>query len=289
MATKSLKVIRRRISSVKNTQKVTKAMKLVAAAKLRRAQRAALASRAYVEALRQLVQGLAASLESPHPLMVAGKAAKSDLLVLTSDRGLCGGFNENLLREAAGWIKHRQAEGQELTAIIAGKKGRDAFARRPWCAAIPLLPSIPEGYPEELMREISRLLTKRFLEGAVGSTHIVYNKFLSAGRQVVAFEQLFPIAPPTESGVKPQALLYEPDASTLLDALLNASTARCIAQALLDSKASELAARMTAMDNATKNASEMIDLLKLQYNRARQATITSELLDIIGGAEAVNS
>lgn len=285
----SLKIIRKRRASVKNTQKVTKAMKLVAAAKLRRAQQSALASRAYVDGLNAIVSNVASRMnpESAPLLMRAGQNSKTLLVLLTSDRGLCGGFNENLVRGANDWLKQQKAAGIPTDVLVLGRKGVAALSRLK-IAAEKRTETLPENNPESLVQLLAPMLTERFVSGNVGKIVVGYNRFISAGRQQIAFEQLLPFETQqaaTSFGVE---YLYEPEREAVLNTLIEQAFTGFIRQAFLDSRASELASRMQAMDNATKNAQEMIEKLSLQYNRARQATITGELLDILGGAAALN-
>lgn len=285
----SLKIIRKRRASVKNTQKVTKAMKLVAAAKLRRAQQSALASRAYVDGLNAIVSNVASRMnaESAPLLMRAGQNAKTLLVLLTSDRGLCGGFNENLVRGANDWLKQQKAEGISTDVLVLGRKGVAALHRLK-ITAEKRTETLPENNPEPLVQLLAPMLTERFVSGSVGKIVVGYNRFISAGRQQIAFEQLLPFETQQAAASFSVEYLYEPEREAVLNTLIEQAFTGFIRQAFLDSRASELASRMQAMDNATKNAQEMIEKLSLQYNRARQATITGELLDILGGAAALN-
>lgn len=285
----SLKHIRKRRASVKNTQKVTKAMKLVAAAKLRRAQQAALASRAYVDALTGIVTRVASSInpEAAPFLMRPAQSNRTLVVLLTSDRGLCGGFNENLMRASNDWLKQQKQAGQEVDVMVLGRKGCSAVTRLK-IAAEKRTEALPENNPESIVQLLAPELTKRFVEGAVGKIIIGYNRFISAGRQQIVFEQLLPFQATQKNASYGVEYLYEPKREIILQSLIEQAFTGFIRQAFLDSRASELASRMQAMDNATKNAQEMIENLTLQYNRARQATITGELLDILGGAAALN-
>lgn len=287
----SLKSIKKRIGSVKNTQKITKAMKMVAAAKLRRAQSAAFNARHYTNAVRGLVSRLVtANSGLSHPLMKGPeKVATREYLVLTSDRGLCGGFNGNLLRRLGEAIETSRKEGVEARCRVVGKKGRDYFKSKSW----DLHESITDLYDNldrSVAEELAKVASHRFQSGKADEVWLVYNYFRSAMVQEVTFHKILPCSAPTvESGQseKPIDYIYEPSAEGVLDKLLNESLVALTYQSFLESIASELAARMTAMDNATNNASDMIGYLTLKYNRARQAAITRDLMDIVNGAEAL--
>ncbi|PIR25911.1 MAG: ATP synthase F1 subunit gamma [Deltaproteobacteria bacterium CG_4_10_14_0_2_um_filter_43_8] len=282
----NLKDIRKRILSVKNTQKVTKAMKLVAAAKLRRAQNAAQASRIYMDNLLAVARRVAAAAGEDLPVLMNRRNVKKiDLVLFTSDRGLCGGFNENLLRAVKNWIAEKTASGFEVYPIVLGKKGRESLSRARLKAHV-IADQVPESHPEAITHKVSTLLTERYYAEETDSVVLVYNHFISAGRQEVLFDELIPLSAETsaEYGIE---YLCEPERKKLLAEICEETILGTIRQAFLDSYASELASRMQAMDSATKNASDMIADLALVYNRARQAAITSELIDILGGAEAI--
>lgn len=341
----SLKAIRKRISSVQSTQKITRAMKMVAGARLNRAQiritelrpyavktQAVLASIAPAAAKPNAEQesalavigdaaievaesaGLAGWDDQPaHPLLVQRPEKRVLLLVLTSDRGLCGAFNTNINKRAEREWRARTAEGQDVQMIVVGRKGRDYMARR----GAPVLEYVP-GVWDKLSLETAKLVGEKVLapflrkevaartgeatEGEatkvelekVDAIYIVYNEFKSAMTQTVTVERLLPVAPATtpveavDGGVwvGPE-FIFEPTREALLTQLMPMYVDISILRALYESQASELGARMTAMDAATKNAKEMISSLTLQYNKARQAAITKELMEIIGGSEAI--
>jgi len=300
----NLKQIRKRIASVKSTQKITRAMKMVAGARLTRAQQRIVALRPYaVQTAKVLAEVTAAGAaeaeesgsESEHPLL-ARRATKSVLLlVITSDRGQCGAFNTNILRAAERERREREAQGQTVHLAVIGRKGRDFYQRR----KIPLF-HIFSGIWEKLEAETARVVARKvlgpFLKGEVDSIQLVYNEFKSAMTQKVVVEPLFPLSPanpPEGKSEEPVALvnkdefLFEPNKEALLERLVPMYVEISLLRALYESMASELGARMTAMDSATKNASEVIGQLTLVYNRARQAAITTELMEIIGGAEAL--
>jgi F-type H+-transporting ATPase subunit gamma len=282
----SLKAIRTRIASVKSTQKITRAMKLVSAARLRRAQDAIVAARPYANALAAAVAEIASRAgEDAHPLMVARKPTKVALIAVTSDRGLAGGFNAVIFRRVARF----QAEnpGLEVSLMIVGKKGRDFFRRR----KIGIHSEVPGASGDTAAaraKELAHAAVQAFEQG-FDAVHLVYNEFKSAIVQRVVVEQILPVPPPANAGEAGGQIdfLYEPDREQLLSALIPQFIESQIYRALLESVASEFGARMTAMDNATTNARDMIASYTLQYNRARQAAITKELMEIVGGAEAL--
>ena len=283
----SLKIIRRRIQSVRNTQKVTRAMKLVAAARLKRAQRDAFAGRPYAENLRNIIKRISMRAgPTASPIMRRRADIKSfDVLIYTSDRGLCGGFNENLLMELLYGIDEHISHGIGVKVFVIGKKGWQYLKRR-YENVEKLEPKENEGSDAFFLR-IADLLTKRFLTGASDGSFLHFNRFHSASRHEPTYWDLLPIH---WRGRTPDRLLdyiYEPQGGAVKDELCRQFLKRTITQAALEAAASELAARMMAMDSATKNADEMIAHLTLQYNKARQSTITAELLDIIGGANAL--
>ncbi len=279
----SLKAIRKRIVSVRNTQQITKAMKMVSAAKLRRAQEAVVQSRAYAEKLGEVVAGLASqpSLRE-HPL-VRGRTpeARVMLLVITSDRGLCGGFNTNLIRQA-----ERFLSTPERTSVLStiGRKGYDFYKRR----SVEIVEHVTAttASPIELAREIVARAVARFLDDEVDAIYLLFSRFRSAISQVPTIERLLPIEAPA-AGEDPREYLFEPDRDAVIESILPRYVEVKVFQAVLESIASEHGARMTAMESASKNASDMIERLTLEMNRARQATITKELMEIVGGAEAL--
>jgi F-type H+-transporting ATPase subunit gamma len=279
----SLKAIRKRIVSVRNTQQITKAMKMVAAAKLRRAQEAVVQSRAYAEKLGEVVAGLASeSSLREHPLVrERNSQGKVMLLVLTSDRGLCGGFNTNLLRQTEKFLKT-----PERTTVLGlvGRKGYDFYKRR--STEIVEQVSTAGTASIDLARDIVARAVARFMNEEVDAIYLLFSRFRSAISQVPTVERLLPIETPVAND-NPREYLFEPDRNTVIEDLLPRYVEVRVFQAVLESLASEHGARMTAMESASKNASEMIERLTLEMNRARQATITRELMEIVGGAEAL--
>jgi len=284
----SLKAVRTRIASVKSTQKITSAMKLVAAAKLRRAQDAMVAARPYAHTLADITAEVAARAGGEsHPLLQQRDPRRVVVVAITSDRGLCGGFNSNICRAAQRWGKEKiqAGEADEVTYLVVGRKGRDYFRRR----HLPMkreLPGPTGNTAIQCAKDLAATLTDDFLNGRVDSVLLFYNQFHSVVSQRVTTLPLLPVVP-SASGRGGQDFLYEPSKNEILDWILPLYVEMEIHAVLLESVASEFGARMTAMENATKNATEMIDRLTLQYNRARQAAITKELMEIVGGAEAL--
>ncbi|HUE39589.1 MAG TPA: ATP synthase F1 subunit gamma [Candidatus Binatia bacterium] len=282
----SLKAIRKRISSVRNTQKITKAMKMVSAAKLRRAQAAALAARPYAQKLTEMLQAVSSTLtEESHSLLRSVESpSRVRLVVITSDRGLCGAYNSALLRQATTYLKEHA--GREASLTVVGRKGVEYFRRRSVTLAAN---HVQIGAPSvALAREIAVDVARQFAESRVDRVELLYSAFRSTLSQVPTLETLLPVTVKSESdGAAPVEYLMEPDRDALLDRLLPQYVEVRIYRALLEAAASEHAARMTAMDSATGNASKMIVSLTLAMNRARQAAITTELMEIVSGAEAL--
>ena len=294
----SLKDLRIRIASVKSTQKITSAMKMVAAAKLKRAQVAAEQGRPYSETMERMLANLVASLPSPEhaPKLLVGRGSEQKhlLLIITSDRGLAGGFNANIAREARRRITALQREGKKVRVISVGRKGRDALRRDHGRLIIDTLENVTRnGAQFAPARDLSRRLQQMYEQGEFDVCTLLFNTFKSAISQVVTARQIIPfpvseLKATTPAGA-PQGAVYEmePEEQELLGALLPANLSMQLYRALVESYASEQGARMTAMDNATRNAGDMIGRLTLIYNRSRQAAITKELIEIISGAEAV--
>jgi F-type H+-transporting ATPase subunit gamma len=282
----SLKSIRKRIGSVKNTRKITRAMKMVAAARLRRAQDAIVAARPYSAALERVIGELALRVGGDaHPLLAERPGKRAELIVLTSDRGLAGSFNTQVLRKAEATINVDLADWEDVDLRVVGRKGNDYFRRRE--IEVLSFANAPAGDQVlTLSRELANHAVDDFLAGRADRVYVVYNEFKNAGSQTPKLHQLLPVKPGLVS-VASGDTVYEPSREDLLEHLLPLYVQVGIYKASLESIASEFGARMSAMDNATRNAGEMIDRLSLQYNRARQAAITKELLEIIGGAEAL--
>jgi F-type H+-transporting ATPase subunit gamma len=283
----SLKVLRRRIRSVTSTQQITKAMEMVAAAKLRRAQARALATRPYAIKLTGMLENLAAvARERELPLFAAREVKTTALVVITSDRGLCGGYNTNLFRATEERLN--AAAPGSLRLIVVGRKGRDYFKRRGW----PVLATFTDLGAEaavEAARRVTTDLLQRFESREVDKVEILYTRFFSALRRQVTCETFLPIGaePSAEHPAAAGDVIFEPGLEAIFAALLPRFASARMLAALADSRASEEGARMTAMGAATKNAGELLDLLVLQRNRLRQLMITREILDIVGGAEAL--
>jgi F-type H+-transporting ATPase subunit gamma len=286
----SLKAIRTRIASVKSTQKITRAMKLVSAARLRRAQDAIVAARPYANALAAAVSEVVTRAGGDaHPLMQVRPVGRVALIAVTSDRGLAGGFNANVFRAVARF--QAANPGVEVSLLVVGKKGRDFFRRRRSTIRQELGGAAAE-IAVERARELARAAVKVFGDRAVDAVHLVYNEFKSAIAQKVVIDQILPVAALAGPSANPDGtglidFLYEPSREQLLSTLIPLFVESQIYRALLESLASEFGARMTAMDNATTNARDMIASYTLQYNRARQAAITKELMEIVSGAEAL--
>lgn len=291
----SLKAIRKRIGSVKNTQKITRAMKLVAAARLRRAQDAIIAARPYSAALERVVAELADRAgRDAHKLLAERPGKRAEVVVLTSDRGLAGSFNAQVLRRSEALLGDELGDWSEVGLRIVGRKGNEFFKRRD--GSILSHNTAPTSQSAlEMSRDLANIVVEDFLEEKTDRIYLIYSEFKSAMSQKPVVRQLLPIEPkalaePTAGdggGLRAGDFLYEPSKEELLAHLLPLYVQNSIYRAALESIASELGARMSAMDSATRNAGDMIDRLTLQYNRARQASITKELLEIIGGAEAL--
>jgi len=285
----SLQSVKRKINSVKKTQKITKAMKMVAAAKLKRAQQRILAFRPYGLRMRQAITDLSVRANrTAHPLLQKRPAKNIRVSVVTSDRGLCGAFNANIFRKAFQVIEECEARGAKVSVGVIGKKGGDFFRRRQWPIHDPFI-NIFERLSFEHAIEIGTAGTEAYRTGVFDEIHVVYNEFKSAVQQRVIVEQLLPIESFEETGATSAqgAYLYEPDEEELLAVLLPKWAQAQIYRILLESSAAEQAARMSAMDGATRNAGELIKSLTVYFNKTRQAAITKELMDIVGGAEAL--
>jgi F-type H+-transporting ATPase subunit gamma len=296
----SLRAIRTRIRSVQSTQKITKAMKMVSASKLRRAQDAVVRARPYAQLIDQMLATRSpANVESEadqasHPLLVVRPPRRVEVVAMTSDRGMCGGFNTNIIRRAQRFLTEEGARFERIQFSTVGRRGRDYARKR----------NIPRrkdyvGFFGHLSyanaREIADDLIHAYVQDELDAVYLLYNEFKSAIQQQITLVQLLPLRPqavapeqkPGAKGMISPEHLFEPSRTEVLDAILPRYLAMQIWRALLESEASEHGARMTAMDSATKNATEMIDRLSLRYNRARQAAITKELMEIVSGAEAM--
>lgn len=289
----SLKDLKNRIGSVKSTQKITSAMKMVAAAKLRKAQEQAIASRPYCSSMEKIVSSLASKLIDNAPELLKGKKEikKQLLVVFSADRGLCGGFNGSISRAVKLEVKKSKDLGIETKLLFVGRKSADTLKKdfQQHIVEIVTGNSTNPIYSDAL--SISSKIVDLYQKDEFGSCKIIFNKFVSAITQEVTLKSLIPIETNNEDASNNNQVSsvyeYEPSEEVILEELLNKNIATQLFSAQMESTASELAARMTAMDNATRNAGDLIDRLTLQYNRTRQAFITKELIEIISGAEAL--
>jgi F-type H+-transporting ATPase subunit gamma len=285
----TLRDIQRRIRSVQSTQKITRAMKLVAAAKLRRAQERVLAARPYATKMAELLGNLVAAADggdgSAHPLLEQREGPRRQIVIITADRGLAGAFNSNVLRNSLAFL--RASNATALTLVVVGRKARDFYRRRPYTVKRDMV-----GFWDRLAyshaSELADFFIAQYIDGEVDEVHLIYNEFRSVALQRPVRQQLLPIPrSEADSAGQPVDYLYEPSAPAILADLLPRHVRMQVFRALMESLAGEYGARMTAMEAATKNAKEMIDILTIHYNKARQEKITKELLDIVGGAEAL--
>jgi len=278
--------IKRRIRSIRNTEQITKAMEMVAAARLRRAQAKVEAARPYAEKIRKMAGRLVAALDDvSHPLLTEREIKTAGFVVFTSDRGLCGAFNARVIRFAQDALKERDAR----SVVAVGRKGRDFFRRRGYDMLADFI-AIGDEPGVDVAREVVRSTLKLFKSGALDEINLVYSEFVSTSRQRPVMRRLLPIEIPAGEGNETgQAgdYIYEPSPERVLDIVLPRFVEAQVYRALLEAKASEHAARMLAMGNATENAGEMINQLTLSFNKARQAAITKELSEIVTGAEAL--
>ena len=282
----SIRDLRSRIISVEKTQKVTRAMKMVAAAKLARATRQIAAARPYAVKLREVLGAVTSGVESDvHPLLTPrSKVENLEIVLFTSDRGLCGGYNSGLIKHAKALIAERREGVKSITMVPVGRRAADGFKRvrdvsieKSWSGIADVRPS--------MAREIAEYVMQRYSDGSVDEVVLVYSEFESALTQKPGHEQLLPLATDTETDA--QGYEIEPDPAGLLGRLIPRAVEFAIFRALLENQAGEHGARMTAMDSATSNSEELIDTLTLQANKARQAAITAELMEIVSGAEAL--
>ncbi len=285
----TLKDIKRRITSVRKTQQITRAMRMVAGAKLRRAQEAIESARPYAERMRATLAEVARTQkDSEHPLLAVHPEKRAvEVFVVTSDRGLCGAFNTNVIKQALAAVRVRRAAGAQVSISTAGKKGREAFQRR-------FPDALREHFPQDgwasftQAAEIAKYLAQRYATSEVDEVVLVYSEFVSAITQTPRVVTLLPFSADTDEAAV-EALPYEiePDPAKLLAVLVPKAVEVEIFRALLENQSGEHAARMAAMEAATRNTEELISSLTLQYNRARQAAITKELVEIVSGAEAL--
>ncbi|MEK4325816.1 ATP synthase F1 subunit gamma [Paenibacillus sp. FSL R7-0297] len=285
---RSMRDIKRQIKSVQNTRQITKAMEMVAASKLRKAQEKAEAARPYSEKLKEVVSSIAAGTQDiQHPMLVSRPVKKTGYLIITSDRGLAGGYNANILRKVTMLIAERHKSKDEYALFVIGRKGRDFLRRREY----PIVEEITELSDTPKFADIKSIAysaVNQFETGVYDELYICYNQFINAISQVPTVDRLLPMdgVGKGEHHGATAAYEYEPSPEGVLEVLLPKYAETLIYGALLNGKASELGAKMTAMGSATKNASKMIGELRLTYNRARQAAITQEITEIVAGANA---
>ncbi len=291
----NLKELKNRISSVKSTRKITSAMKMVAASKLRRAQELAESSRVYADSLSFILSSLAGNTKnsSDLPEILTGREnSKISLLIInSSDRGLCGGFNSNLFRNAKKWISDQQGQGKSVKIMTVGKKASSFYKK----TDLDIVASFEDLNSNDRQLQVSEEIKNKIMElfdsNEIDEVSILFNKFVSAISQEPTYQSLIPLSneetSEDESEANKAVFEFEPDKNELLEYLVPRNFLTQIYRSVLESSASEHAARMTSMDNATRNAGDMIDRLTLTYNRTRQAFITKELIEIISGAEAV--
>ena len=287
----NLRDLRRRIRSVKSTQQITRAMKLVATSKLRRAQEDMQRFRPFAAGMRSVVASLVSQIEDEaHPLLQRRESGKVLLVVVTGDRGLAGSFNANVQRDAMKWLEANS--GRELALELVGRKSRDFFRRRKWSVRGSHV-DVFRRVDYEASRALAQTLVKAFLEEDFAEVWIMSNRFRTVMSQDLTLERLLPVgrpeAPPAGEAAPAVDYIYEPDPVTLLGQIIPLSVDVAVHQALLESNAAENGARMVAMENATKNAGEMIERLTLQLNRSRQAAITTEIIEIVSGAAALGA
>ena len=285
----NLKTIKKRIASVKNTRQITKAMKMVSAAKLRRAQDAVVAARPYARKLQQVLGSLALREEAQaHPLLMERGKGRALVVLLTSDRGLCGGYNGNVSKAAERFIRANEQGFANYDLMIIGKKGRDFLRSRAGMNIVKVYENVTGKITYATAQLIGEEIVSQYTAETYDAVFLIFNAFQSAMTQIVTIDQLLPVVPMTvEEGTQVSEYLYEPGRGEVLTAILPKNVEVQIFRGLLESSASEHGARMSAMDSASKNASEMIGKLTLIYNRARQAAITKELMEIISGAESI--
>ncbi|MCL0034226.1 ATP synthase F1 subunit gamma [Thermodesulfovibrionales bacterium] len=286
----ALKEIRKRIGSVKSTRQITKAMKMIAAVKFRKIQNKMLALRYYAERMNSVLLDLVKNVDAVHPLLEVRPRKKVEIVALTGDRGLCGAFTSNVMKALPRLIKEKRGEGLEVSVSMTGKRGVDLFIRRgghlrrSW---VGLSGRVTYTDAQAIAMDIG----ENYLNETFDEVILLYNEFRSAITQKVVAVPLLPLAPIVSEGAEARQegaeFLYEPSQQEIFNRLLPKNIEIQVFSSLLESQASEEAARMTAMENATKAAGDMIDHLTLQYNKARQASITAELMDIVGGVEAI--
>ncbi|MDP5276827.1 ATP synthase F1 subunit gamma [Chengkuizengella axinellae] len=283
---KGMRDIKRQISGFQNTKQITKAMEMVAASGLRKAQENAEAARPYSDKIKEVISNIASATKNlKHPMLESREVKKTGYLVITSDRGLAGGYNANLLRMVINTIQEKHNSSDDYSIFVIGRKGRDFFKRRnmPVLSQVTGLPDNPQYLD---IQEIAKTAVQNFSEGLYDELYLVYNEFINPITQIPVEKRLLPLSDISESNGNMASYEYEPSAEEVLDVLLPKYAETLIYSAVLEGKASEFGARMTAMGNATNNATDLISGLNLVYNRARQAAITQEISEIIAGANA---
>jgi F-type H+-transporting ATPase subunit gamma len=281
----ALRDIKKRIRAVKNTKQITKAMEMVAAARLRKAQQMVEQARPYSEKMRLILDQISAAASTiEHPFFEQREVKRVALVVFASDRGMCGSYNTNVIRHAVRYLK--QPEGRELKLVLVGKKGDDYFRRQSW----PILKTY-RGFQGRMnldgVRDLTHYLTRLFLDHEVDQVQLVYTRFVSAVSYKLGTVNFLPIHPPKGDQAAGKQYIFEPDPEKIFESLMPAYALTIAQMALADALASEHGTRMIAMGMATRNADEMVNNLTLVYNKARQATITKELLEVVSGSEAL--
>ncbi len=285
----SLKDIKKRIVSVKNTSQITKAMKMVSAAKLRKAQEAVVAARPYAEKVQDVISSLALREEADaHPLLGARGKNRALVVLMTSDRGLCGGFNSSITKTVEQFVRNNTEGYEAIDLMVVGRKGKELLKRRLGNSFVKVHENLAGNINYATAQLLGQEVVDGFISETYGAVYLIYNAFQSAMTQIVTIDQLLPVVPKEcDENTLVADYIYEPSQGDVLDQLLPKYVEVKIFKGLLESVASEHGSRMSAMDSASKNASEMIGKLTLQYNRLRQAAITKELMEIISGSESI--
>lgn len=282
---KGMREIKRSIKSKQNTRQMTKAMEMIAASRLKKTQDAALASRPYADKLKEVISNIAAGTRDiDHPMLEQREIKRSGYLVITSDRGMAGGYNANLLRKLVQTLQEKHKSPDEYALFVMGRKGRDFFRKRGFPIAEELV-AIPDAPQFSDVKSIAYAAIKQYEEGSIDELVLVYSQFINAISQKPTEKRVLPLQE-VSADSETTEYEYEPDAATVLAVLLPKYAETLVYSAVIEAKASEFGARMTAMGSASKNATELISSLTLQYNRARQAAITQEISEIVAGANA---
>lgn len=282
---KGMREIKRSIKSKQNTRQMTKAMEMIAASRLKKTQDAALASRPYADKLKEVISNIAAGTRDiDHPMLEQREIKRSGYLVITSDRGMAGGYNANLLRKLVQTLQEKHKSPDEYSLFVMGRKGRDFFRKRGFPIAEELV-AIPDAPQFSDVKSIAYAAIKQYEEGSIDELVLVYSQFINAISQKPTEKRVLPLQE-VSADSETTEYEYEPDAATVLAVLLPKYAETLVYSAVIEAKASEFGARMTAMGSASKNATELISSLTLQYNRARQAAITQEISEIVAGANA---